>query len=95
MGFQLSPLAEADIDEIAAYISGRNPRAATAWVAEIRRHIRALGETPGLGAPRAAIRPDLRIRPVGRYNILFRQDGPDAEIIRVVHGARRWERLVR
>jgi plasmid stabilization system protein ParE len=36
----------------------------------------------------------LRLLPAGNYLILYYQVGEDAEIVRVVHGARRWQDLL-
>jgi toxin ParE1/3/4 len=37
---------------------------------------------------------DLRTFPAGNYLILYRQIDDGAEIVRVVHGARRWQELL-
>jgi toxin ParE1/3/4 len=49
---------------------------------------------PGIGVSRDDVRPGLRTFPVGRYLILYRAIGDDAEIVRVVHGARQWQDLL-
>lgn len=87
--------AERDIVEITRFIARRDRLAARRWSAHVKARIERLGEMPGCGAPRFEIAPTLRIIPVGSYNILYRHVGEDAVILRIVHGARRWDRLVR
>jgi toxin ParE1/3/4 len=94
MGFRLLPAAEADLDGIVQHIAESHPRASRRWLDRITDRFGLLGEMPGAGAPRFEVRPGLRILPVGRYVILYRQEGDDAVIARVVHGARRWEDMV-
>ncbi|MCE7027300.1 type II toxin-antitoxin system RelE/ParE family toxin [Jiella avicenniae] len=95
MAFRLTPRAETDITEIALYIAGHSPKAALRWQDDILKHCRNLGRMPRAGVARPEIRPDLRTFPVGNYLILYRESGDDdAEIIRVLHGARRWQDLI-
>ncbi len=94
MSFRLRPEAEADIEAITLYIAAHNPRAAQAWYDDILRHCRRLGQMPGMGVARPEVRPDLRTFLVGNYLTLYQQIGNDAEIIRVLHGARQWQDLL-
>ncbi len=94
MTFRLKPEAEADIANIALHIAADNPSAARRWLDDIDIRCRNLGETPGLGVARADVRPDLRMFPVGNYLILYRPIEGGVEIVRVLHGARRWRDLL-
>lgn len=94
MSFRLTPLAESDLTTIVLYIAEDNPTAAVRWYDEMLRHCRNLGEAPELGVARPDVRPDLRTYPAGNYMILYRKMGEGAEIIRVVHGARQWQKLL-
>jgi toxin ParE1/3/4 len=94
VGFRLTPLAEADIEAILPHIAMDNPPAATRWYDVIQQRCERLGEMPGIGVSRDDIRPGLRTFPVGRYLILYRAIDADAEIVRVVHGARQWQDLL-
>lgn len=94
MAFRLLPAAEADIEAIALYIARDHPKAAGRWVADIEERCERLGNMPGLGVGRPDVRPDLRMLPAGNYLILYRRVGDDAEIVRVLHGARRWQELL-
>lgn len=49
----------------------------------------------GLGTARQDVLADLRVFPVRRYLILYREVGGGTEILRVIHGARRWETEVK
>ncbi len=95
MGFRLLPAAEADVESIADYIAEDNPRAAQRWIDDIEERFARLGDMPGIGVARPDVRPDMRMLPVGNYLILYRQVADDAEIVRVLHGARQWQDLLR
>lgn len=94
MSFRLRPEAEADITAITLYIAEHNPSAAHHWYGEILRHCRQLGDLPGMGVARPEVRPYLRTFTIGNYLILYQQVDHDAEIIRVIHGARQWQDLL-
>lgn len=89
MALRLRPEAEADIEAIALYISEDSPSAALRWYDEMFKHCQRLAEMPG-----PEVRAELRTFPVGNYLILYRQIEDGAEIVRVVHGARRWQELL-
>jgi toxin ParE1/3/4 len=93
MTFRLRPEAEADIEAIALYIADDSPAAARRWFDEIYVRCKRLGEMPGMGVARPEVRPDLRTFAVGNYLILYREIENGAEIVRVVHGARQWQKL--
>ncbi len=94
MTLRLRPEAEADIEAIAFYIAEDNPSAALRWYGEMLTHCQRIAEMPGMGIARPEVRADLRTFPVGNYLILYRQIEAGAEIVRVVHGARRWQELL-
>lgn len=94
MTFRLTPAAENDIATIVEEIEADNLAAARRWLERIDRRCALLGEHPLMGAPRDEVRPGLRLSPVGNYLILYREQTGDAEIVRVVDGRRRWERLL-
>jgi toxin ParE1/3/4 len=93
MTFRLRPEAEADIEAIALYISEDSPAAARRWFDEMHLRCKRIGEMPGMGIARPDVRPDLRTFPPGNYLILYREIDSGAEIVRVVHGARHWQKL--
>jgi toxin ParE1/3/4 len=94
MSYRILPLAARDIEEIVFYIAEDNPMAAQKWLNDIHARCRRISEMPGMGTAKPDVNPDLRMSPIGNYLILYRQIGPDVEIVRVVHGARQWQELL-
>lgn len=94
MAFRLLPAAVADLEAIATRIAADDPAAAGRWLDEIERRCVLLGEMPGMGVARPDVRKDIRLLPAGNFLILYRQVGADAEIVRIVHGARQWQDLL-
>lgn len=94
MAVRFLPVADADLLAASRYIASHNPQAARRWVLRVRERCAKLGEMPGLGAPRFDVLPGLRLLPVGTYLVLYREAGADVEVLRVVHGARQWQRLL-
>jgi len=91
--YRLTPQAEADLIDIGDYIASDNPKAAVRVISEIAKACALLGGEPPLGRARPEIRPDARSWTVGKYLILYRRRDYGVEVIRVVHGARRLDRL--
>jgi toxin ParE1/3/4 len=84
----ISPLAQADIDEIWDHIARDNIPNADRFVDRIERRFALLADNPGLGAPRDDLRPGLRRFAHARYLIYYRAIRGGIEVVRVVHGAR-------
>ena len=87
------PKAEADLLEIWLYVAQDSPRAADRLLDRIETQCRLLADNPRLGRARPEIAPDARAWKVGRYLVLYREQGDGIEVVRVVHGARRIERI--
>ena len=85
--------ARADLDDIWLNIALDNPAAADRMIDRIVARCQVLAEHPRLGPARPEIAHDARALVVGDYLALYRVDGADASIVRVVHGARRLIRL--
>ena len=94
MTFRLRPEAEADIGGVALYIARDNPVAARDWLKDIHRRCQRLGSMPAMGVARFDVRPNLRLFPAGDYLILYQAIDGGVEIVRVLHGARRWQELL-
>ncbi|WP_096787436.1 type II toxin-antitoxin system RelE/ParE family toxin [Rhodobacter sp. CZR27] len=90
MGYRILPAAAADLQEIADFIALDSPQAALRWLDGLEERFELLGDMPGTGVQR----PDLRLLPVGRYLVLYWAVDGDAEIVRVLHGARQWQDLI-
>jgi toxin ParE1/3/4 len=97
MGHSLSPRARADIDEIAHYIAleSRSLEAADRFLESVYQRFLLLGEYPHAGRRRDDLRPGLRVFPSGQYLVLYRVEGNDALIQRVVRGSRDLDALLR
>ena len=87
--------AEADLDQIAAYVAERSPQGALSLIHELRDKCESL-----VDAPRAyPLVPryeqfDIRRRPVGNFLIFYRVAIDKIEIVHVLHGARDYEPLL-
>jgi len=83
--------ADAEAEEIAAYLAKHHPPAAMRFLAALVRAERQLSEFPDLGAP--GIRPGTRRLIVGDYILSYRRRGENVEIFAVRHARRRDARL--
>ena len=87
------PKSEDDLIEIWTYIAQHDQGAADRLLDLIDDRLRLLESHPKLGRLRPDIAPTVRMVWVRTYAILYRLTGPDIEVVRVVHGARRLDRL--
>ena len=85
---KLTEQAEADLDELWAYIAANNPSAADRMVDAVlegsRKHVRF----PGMGQNRDDVRPGLRCFVVSPYVVFYRPLEDTIEVLRILHGAR-------
>jgi len=95
MAFRLRKKAESDILSIMNYIGRDNPAAALKWQEEMFRIFDLLGDQPGIGTQRDEVQSGLKTFARGNYLVVFRAIGMNAHILRVIHGARDWPKLVR
>lgn len=81
-----------DIDEHAAYIAERNPRAAYRFLDEVEQTFDVLRRHPGIGSPRLDhVVSGLRAWPVsgfGSYVVLYFITHGAVQVVRIVHAAR-------
>ncbi len=84
----VSPLAQADIDEIWDYIARDSSRNAGRFVDRIEQRFGLLAANPRLGVARDDLRPGLRQFGYARYLIYYRLIRGGIEVVRVVYGAR-------
>lgn len=87
----IAPRAEADLDEIRAYIAQDDPRAAKRFVKRLREECQFLAEHPGVGQlqPELGVN-DIRTFSYRNYVIFFRPIKDGVQVVRVLHGARDW-----
>jgi toxin ParE1/3/4 len=88
MRFRFSRRAEADLEEIAAYIARDNPSRAVSFVRELRQHCQHLLTFPEAAALRPELGAGVRLSVFGNYVTLYVVHPELLEIRRVVHGAR-------
>jgi toxin ParE1/3/4 len=84
----ISRPAQRDLLEILEFIARDNPVAALEQIESIEEKCQVLADRPDMGFPRDELLPGLRVWPVGRYLIFFRQKNEDIEVVRVLHSAR-------
>ncbi len=87
--------SEADIYAIVRYIARDDPAAALRLVDTLDEVLATLARSPEIGPARDDLAPCLRMFPVGKYLIFYRETEEGIELVRVLHGARNLRRLLR
>ena len=94
MAHRLAPEAESDLDELWHYVaSDGSVEIADRLVDSLTTRFFLLAKYPRVGHRRDDLRPGTRSFPVGKYVVLYRLDGEDVLIQRVVRGSRDLELL--
>jgi toxin ParE1/3/4 len=88
MRFRFSRRAEADLEEITAYIARDNPARAVTYVRELRDHCRGLVAFPEARPLHPELGEGVRLGVFGNYIVLYVVHPDVLEVRRVVHGAR-------
>jgi toxin ParE1/3/4 len=88
MRVEFSPLAQADLLDIAVYIAQDKPSAALSFVDALEAKCLRLGDGPGIGTARPELGDGLRSMSHGRYLIFYRPTQDVLRIERVMHSAR-------
>ena len=86
--------AREDVLNIWMYIARDDSSTADRFVAQIDDLLNTLARSPGLGKAFDVGRSGLRTHPVGRYLIFYEPIRGGIRVVRVLHGARRYERLL-
>jgi toxin ParE1/3/4 len=84
-------LARADLRDIWLFIAHDSVDAADRFLDRLDRTIRLIAERPTLGEPQDRIKHGLRRFVVGPYLIFYEPIAGGIRVVRVLHGARRWE----
>jgi plasmid stabilization system protein ParE len=93
--YVLSPAATSDLEQIADFLDEHAPHAADRVLDGLRDAMRRIAARPGLGHLRQDLADEpLRFYAAWSYLVIYRPSDP-VEIVRVVHGARDVERLLR
>jgi toxin ParE1/3/4 len=87
--------AEADLNTISGYVAEANPRAAQTLVEKFDRRFSLLERLPNAGRARPEYGTDIRSLTVHPYVILYRVEPDAVVVIRIVHGARDIEAMLR
>ncbi|GAC1334974.1 MAG: type II toxin-antitoxin system RelE/ParE family toxin [Isosphaeraceae bacterium] len=85
---RLTEQAEADLDEMWAYIAAENPLAADRMVDAVLEGSRMHARFPSMGQNRDDLRPGLRCFVVLPFVIFYRPMEDAIEVLRILHGAR-------
>jgi len=94
--YHLTPRAKEDLREIASFIRKDSRQGARKVIHRLRLAMRRLTEFPLLGQLRNDLADEpLRVWPVYSYLVIYRPETKPLQIVRVVHGARDVERLLR
>jgi toxin ParE1/3/4 len=96
MAHRLAPEAEADLDKLWYYVASNSSiEVADRLVDSLATRFFLLGTHPRAGRRRDDLWPGMRVFPVGDYVVLYRVEGNDVLIQRVVRGSRDIEALLR
>jgi toxin ParE1/3/4 len=91
----LSRAAQLDLAAISDFIAKDNPLRAATFISELRQHCLKIGSAP-YAHPVVVQRSRREVRRAvhGNYLILYEVAANTASVVRIVHGARDWERLL-
>jgi toxin ParE1/3/4 len=96
MAHRLAPEAKADLVELWSYVADeRSIETADRLVDSIAARFLLLSRHPRVGRLRDDLRAGIHSFPVGNYVVLYRTEGDDVLIQRVVRGSRDLEALFR
>jgi toxin ParE1/3/4 len=97
MAYRLAPQAEADLEDLAFYIflESGSLDIADRLIESITERFDLLAVHPRAGRRRDDLRRGLRSFPVHDFVVLYRIEGDDVVIVRVVRGSRDLESLLR
>jgi toxin ParE1/3/4 len=96
----IRPRAEADIDELAAFIARDSTAAALRFLNQVEGLFRLLSSAPGMGNPRRFRHPLLRgvrvmtVPRFPRHLVFYTAEGNRVDVIRVLHAGRDAERIM-
>jgi toxin ParE1/3/4 len=89
MSYRILPKAEQDIEAIADYIAGHNPRAALKLLDLFDQRWSLLSDFPETGQRRTDLDAEARHVVISHYLTLYRVRQGGVEIVRVLHGKRK------
>jgi toxin ParE1/3/4 len=87
--------AQRDLDEITFRIARDSVDAALRWYDRIDQYFGRIAQALGMGTRLEGLAKGLRSVAFGNYMVFFRPETDGIEIVRVIHGKRNWERILR
>jgi toxin ParE1/3/4 len=87
--------AEADLADILEYLEERSPAAAERLATAIDQRGQLLAEFPKMGRVREELAPGLRSVAIEQYLLFYRVTESAVEILRILHGARDIESIMK
>ncbi len=88
-----APLAESDLIDIWLYVSEDQPTNADRLLDRLNEAVMGIVEEPGIGTDRPELPGELKIFPVGNYNLYYRVDAKKVELVRVLPSWRDVEKI--
>jgi toxin ParE1/3/4 len=92
--YRITPLAEADLENIGDHIAQDNPRRALSYVVELRAQCQKIAQAPLIYRARGELRDGLRSCAHGNHVIFFSADESSVLIVRILNGAQDVQALV-
>lgn len=83
-----TPRARQDLIDIWLWIAAENPTAADRFLDSIDEKLQLLAASPRLGPLRPDFAKGVRIFPVRRYLVLYRENREGIEVVCIVHAMR-------
>jgi toxin ParE1/3/4 len=87
--------AETELAEILDYLEERNPQAGARLATAIDERCTLLGQLPQMGRTREELGPSVRSVVIEQYVLFYRVTATAVEVLRVLHGARDIDTLMR
>jgi toxin ParE1/3/4 len=95
MAHRFAPEAESDLDDIWLYVAAdASVETADRLIDVLTNRFFLLGRHPRAGRRREDLRAGIRSFPVAGYLVLYRIDGEDVLVLRVVRGSRDLDAVV-
>ena len=92
---RITKQADADLDEAWEYLARRNEAAADRLLDQVLERAPLHAQFPLMGRPRDDLVPGLRSFVVSSYVIFYRPIGDTIEVLRVLHGSRDIESIMK
>lgn len=93
--YRLAEQAKLDLGEMWLFVEKRSRRGARRLLDELHARFSDLADSPGLGPACEQFGADWRKSIVGKYVIFYRPVAEGIEVLRILHGARNIEALLR